>query len=43
MSQKASAVERAQQSDVQPHQFGQEVFKTNLFENADWKPIRRAS
>jgi hypothetical protein len=33
MSQKASAVKRAQQSEVQPHQPGQEVFKTILSED----------
>jgi hypothetical protein len=37
MSQKASAVTRAQQSEVQPHQPGQEVFKTILSEDVDWK------
>ena len=39
MSQKASAVKRAQQSEVQPHQPGQEVFKTILSEDVDWKPF----
>ena len=39
MSQKASAVKRAQQSEVQPHQLGQEVFKTILSEDVDWKPF----
>ena len=39
MSQKASAVKRAQQSEVQPHQSGQEVFKTILSEDVDWKPF----
>ena len=39
MSQKASAVTRAQQSEVQPHQPGQEVFKTILSEDVDWKPF----
>ena len=39
MSQKASAVTRAQQSEVQPHQLGQEVFKTILSEDVDWKPF----
>ena len=39
MSQKASALTRAQQSGVQPHQPGQEVFKTILSEDLDWKPF----
>src|SRR5271163_786674 len=39
MSQKASAVTRAQQGEVQPHQPGQEVFKTILSEDVDWKPF----
>ena len=39
MSQKASAVTRVQQSGVQPHQPGQEVFKTILSEDVDWKPF----
>src|SRR5260370_23515672 len=39
MPQKASAVKRAQQSEVQPHQLGQEVFKTILSEDVDWKPF----
>ncbi len=39
MSQKAGAVKPAQQSDVQAHQFGQEVFKAILSEDADWKPF----
>ena len=39
MLQKASAVKRAQQSEVQPHQPGQEVFKTILSEDIDWKPF----
>jgi hypothetical protein len=37
MSEKASAVKRAQQSEVQLHQLGQEVFKTVLSEDVDWK------
>jgi len=41
MSQKASAVKRAQQNEVQPHQLGQEVFKTMLSEDVDWKLSRR--
>jgi len=39
MSQKASAVTRAQQSEVQPHQPGQGVFKSILSEDVDWKPF----
>jgi quercetin dioxygenase-like cupin family protein len=39
MSQKASVVERAQRSEVRPHQLGQEVFKTILAEDVDWKPF----
>jgi hypothetical protein len=39
MSQKASTVKRTQQSEVQPHQLGQEVFKTILSEDVDWKPF----
>ena len=39
MSQKASAVKPAQQNEVQPHQPGQEVFKTILPEDVDWKPF----
>ena len=39
MSQKASAVKRAQQSGVQPHQLGQSVFKSILSEDVDWKPF----
>jgi hypothetical protein len=39
MPQKASAVTRAQQSDVQAHQPGQEVFKSILSEDIDWKPF----
>jgi hypothetical protein len=35
MSQKASAVKRTQQSEVQPHQLGQVVFKTILSEDVD--------
>ena len=37
MSQKASATKRAQQSEVRPHQLGQEAFKTILSEDVDWK------
>src|SRR6202158_2251725 len=39
MSQKASAVKRAQQSKIHPHQLGQEVFKSILSEDVDWKPV----
>ena len=39
MSQKATAVKRAQQSEARPHQLGQEVFKTILSEDVDWKPF----
>jgi hypothetical protein len=39
VSQKTSAVTRAQQSDVQAHQPGQDVFKSILSENIDWKPF----
>jgi hypothetical protein len=39
MSQEVSAVKRARQSEVRPHQPGQEVFKTILSEDVDWKPF----
>jgi hypothetical protein len=39
MSQKGGAVKRGQQSEVRPHQLGQEVFKTILSEGVDWKPF----
>jgi quercetin dioxygenase-like cupin family protein len=39
MSQDTSGAKRAQQSDVQPHQPGQDVFKTILPEDVDWKPF----
>ena len=39
MSQKAIAAKSARQSDVRPHQLGQEVFKTILSEDVDWKPF----
>ena len=39
MSQKASAVKRDRQSEVQPHQLGQAVFKNILPEGVDWKPF----
>ena len=38
MSQETSGVKRAQQSEVRPHQLGQDVFKTILPEDVDWKP-----
>src|SRR5256884_8823891 len=39
MSQKAGALKPAQQSEVRHHQLGQEVFKTILPEDVDWKPF----
>lgn len=39
MTQKARSVKRAEQSEVRPHQIGQEVFKTILAEAIDWKPF----
>src|ERR1700722_12791920 len=39
MSQKASALKPAEQSEVRHHQRGQEVFKTILSEDVDWKPF----
>jgi quercetin dioxygenase-like cupin family protein len=39
MSQKGGAVKRGQQSEVRLHQLGQEVFKTILSEDVDWKPF----
>ena len=39
MSQKTGAVKRAKQSEVRPHQLGQEVFKTILSEDVDWEPF----
>ena len=39
MSQKAGAVAPTQQSEIRPHQLGQEVFKTILSEDVDWKPF----
>jgi quercetin dioxygenase-like cupin family protein len=39
MSQKPSAVKSAEQSEVRPHQLGQEVFKSILPEAVDWKPF----
>ena len=38
MPQETSAAKRAQQSEVQPHQLGQDVFKAILPEHVDWKP-----
>jgi quercetin dioxygenase-like cupin family protein len=38
MSQETSGVKRAQQSGAHPHQLGEEVFKTILPEDVDWKP-----
>jgi hypothetical protein len=40
ISQKASAVTRAEQSEVQFHQLGQEAFKSILSEDIDWKPFQ---
>ncbi len=39
MSQKASAVEPVPQSEVRPHQLGQEVFKAILPEDIEWQPF----
>ena len=39
MSHNDSAVKRAQQNKVQSHQPGQEVFKSILSEDVDWKPF----
>ena len=39
MSQEVSAVLRAHESEVRTHQPGQEVFKTILSEDIDWKPF----
>jgi hypothetical protein len=39
MSQKPSAVNPAEQPEVQHHQIGQEVFKTILSGDVDWKPF----
>ena len=38
MSQETSGVKRAQQSEGRPHQLGQDVFKTILPDDVDWKP-----
>jgi quercetin dioxygenase-like cupin family protein len=39
MSHNDSAVKRAQQNEVQSHQPGQDVFKSILSEDVDWKPF----
>ena len=39
MSEEASAAQRAPKGDVRPHQPGQEVFKTILPDDVDWKPF----
>ncbi len=39
MSQKASAVKTAQQSEPRAHQPGQDVFKSILPDDIDWKPF----
>jgi quercetin dioxygenase-like cupin family protein len=39
MSQEAGPAKRAKQSEVRPHQPGQEVFKSILSEDIDWKPF----
>jgi quercetin dioxygenase-like cupin family protein len=39
LSEEVRAAKRAQQSEVRPHQPGQEVFKTILPEDLDWKPF----
>jgi quercetin dioxygenase-like cupin family protein len=39
MSQKASAVKGAHQGEGRPHQLGQEVFRSILSEDVDWKPF----
>ncbi len=39
MSQKAGAVTEAPQNEVRRHQVGQDVFKTVLSEDVDWKPF----
>ena len=39
MPQKAGVVKLPQQIQTQPHQLGQEVFKTILPEDIDWKPF----
>jgi quercetin dioxygenase-like cupin family protein len=39
MSQKATAVKRAQQGEARPHQPGHAEFKSILSEDIDWKPF----
>jgi quercetin dioxygenase-like cupin family protein len=39
ISHETSGVKRAQQSEVPPHQLGQDVFKTILPDDVDWKPF----
>ena len=39
MSQKASAAKSAQQGDARAHQPGQDVFKSVLPDDIDWKPF----
>ena len=39
MSEKPTAVKRAPQSEVRPHQLGQDVFKAILSEDVEWKPF----
>jgi hypothetical protein len=39
MSQETSAAKCAQQTEVEGHQLGQDVFKTILPEDVDWKPF----
>jgi hypothetical protein len=39
MSQKASAAKSAQQSGVRAHQPGQDVFKSILPDDIEWKPF----
>jgi quercetin dioxygenase-like cupin family protein len=39
MSQEASAAMSARENEVRPHQPGQDVFKTILPEDVDWKPF----
>jgi quercetin dioxygenase-like cupin family protein len=39
MSQETSGAQRAQQSDIRPHQLGEDVFKTILPDDVDWKPF----
>ena len=39
MPQKAGVVKLPQQIQTQPHQLGQEVFKTILPDDIDWKPF----